>query len=246
MLYTKVKVSPIEKAAADKKATQPDGNPHSKQEEYGAYVAAQDSGAVENLGEEGKVHCEVDLTEDANTGEEEGNEDVVVVGERKRSSEEKQNLIERAKRAPHYKFKDIQLLRVSASDVAAVVGLKRDSRGRNLTPAPEMFMKYLYQDLEGLLMHDAKLLSMKVVSEEQAIEALVAKAGTAEAANLRAHAKEAEDGQAIKTTKHAQRLCEKVSADCPHARLCFVGGSYSSRTCVRVVVDMHMHGWSCQ
>jgi hypothetical protein len=49
---------------------------------------------------------------------------------------------EEALRAEGYARKDAQLLRLSASDVAAIVGLKRGFNGKDLVSVGDLFTKY--------------------------------------------------------------------------------------------------------
>ena len=73
-------------------------------------------------------------------------------------------------------------LRIAASDVAAVCGMHPHQSSR--AAVVERSIQYLYQDLHGLLRHDAELLSMTVVTKQQASAELLSKAGSEAAAAL--------------------------------------------------------------
>ena len=62
-------------------------------------------------------------------------------------------------------------LRFKCSDVAAISGI---SQYANI---PEIFMQYMYQDLEWLLLEDAAMLGLRVVTEEERTGELAAKIG---------------------------------------------------------------------
>ena len=73
-------------------------------------------------------------------------------------------------------------LRIAASDVAAVCGLHPYES--SCAAVVERSIQYLYQDLHGLLRHDAELLSLSVVTKQQASAELLSKAGSEAAAAL--------------------------------------------------------------
>ncbi|CAN0126484.1 unnamed protein product [Ectocarpus sp. 6 AP-2014] len=104
--------------------------------------------------------------------------------------------------AAAYKDKQEQVLRIAASDVAAVAGFHQ------WVDVRELFLeRLLYQDLDHLLRLDAANVGAEVEDKRQRSERLLSKAGNGQ---LRAVRKKAGDGAAVDTVKDAQALREKA------------------------------------
>ncbi|CAM9255310.1 unnamed protein product, partial [Hapterophycus canaliculatus] len=104
--------------------------------------------------------------------------------------------------AAAYKDKHEQVLRIAASDVAAVAGY------HDWVDVRDLFLeRLLYQDLEHLLRIDAANVGIEVEDRRQRSERLLAKAGNGE---LRAVHKRAGDGAAVATVQDAQALRDKA------------------------------------
>mmetsp|Transcript_26851 Transcript_26851/g.52898 ORF Transcript_26851/g.52898 Transcript_26851/m.52898 type:complete len:568 (-) Transcript_26851:138-1841(-) len=102
-----------------------------------------------------------------------------------------------------YLKKETQLIRISASDVAAVCGLNP------YKDISDVFMNYLYQDLTDLLRLDAKVLSLTVVTEEEAVDSLIVKTG--EQQKLQGLKEDAMSDERVPTLLQARALSQQVS-----------------------------------
>lgn len=78
-----------------------------------------------------------------------------------------------------YTDKDDQILRLLASDVAAIAGF------HPFVNECELFHKYLYQDLGNLLLVDSENLGMDVIEKEEEIDNIVNSLPSADAADLK-------------------------------------------------------------
>ncbi|CAM9904325.1 unnamed protein product [Pylaiella littoralis] len=104
--------------------------------------------------------------------------------------------------AAAYRDKHEQVLRIAASDVAAVAGY------HEWVDVRELFLeRLLYQDLDHLLRIDAANVGIEVEDRRQRSEMLLAKAGDGELAAVR---KRAGDGAAVATVQDAQALRDKT------------------------------------
>lgn len=77
-----------------------------------------------------------------------------------------------------YTDKDGQILRLLASDVAAIAGF------HPFVNECELFQKYLYQDLGDLLLVDSENLGMDVIEKKDEIDNIINLLPSADAADL--------------------------------------------------------------
>jgi hypothetical protein len=78
-----------------------------------------------------------------------------------------------------YTDKDDQILRLLASDVAAIAGF------HPFVNECELFHKYLYQDLGNLLLVDSENLGMDVIEKKEEIDNIINLLPLADAADLK-------------------------------------------------------------
>ena len=78
-----------------------------------------------------------------------------------------------------YTDKDDQILRLLASDVAAIAGF------HPFVNECELFHKYLYQDLGNLLLVDSENLGMDVIEKKEEIDNIINILPSADAADLK-------------------------------------------------------------
>lgn len=86
-----------------------------------------------------------------------------------------------------YTDKNNQVLRLRASDVAAIAGYNPHA---NLC---ELFHEYLYQDLGDLLMLDSQNVGMVVTEKREEIDSIINLLPSADAANLKILLKKSHD-----------------------------------------------------